>query len=85
MVEVPTLEETKEGKLRGGFSLIATPDLTRSSLHNENCNCNCSCPPPDTNTNCNCSCTTTQPPTVSSTPTSSGSSTNLSFGGSWLF
>lgn len=78
-IEIPALEASKEGLLKGGFgSYSATTADTATG--NANCNCNCSCTS-NGNCNCNCGCTTTP------TPTSKVKSpiNPLGFNGSFLF
>lgn len=91
-LEIPALEVSQEGQLRGGFNAFGV-DSTEDVINNDNCNCNCSCGH-NGNCNCNCGCTTnkncftctpsaTAKPTTSSQPTGVASA-NVLFGSSIL-
>ena len=87
-LEIPALEVSQEGQLRGGFNAFAVAPAADVS-YNDNCNCSCG-----HNGNCNCGCTTnkncftctpsaTAKPTRSSQPTGVASA-NVLFGSSIL-
>ena len=91
-LEIPALEVSQEGQLRGGFNAFGV-DSNEDVINNDNCNCNCSCGH-NGNCNCNCGCTTnkncftctpsaTAKPTTSSQPTGVASA-NVLFGSSIL-
>lgn len=82
------LEESKEGKLLGGFAAIVTSTGNNCECNGNNCNCNPSCDPPNNcmcnGNNCNCpsyssssSDSNTDGGTTTSSPSSSGSTFGL--------
>lgn len=79
-LEIPSLEVSQEGQLRGGFNAFGvTP--TAYARYNENCNCNCSCNG-NVNCDCNCGCTInkncfTCTPSVTANPTTSSQPTGV--------
>lgn len=91
-LEIPALEVSQEGQLRGGFNAFGVAPAS-DAMYNENCNCNCSCNG-NGNCDCNCNCSSnknchtctpsaTAKPTTSPQPTGVASATVL-FGSSFL-
>ena len=79
-LEIPALEVSQEGQLRGGFNAFAVAPAADVS-YNDNCNCNCSCTG-NGNCNCNCSCTSNKncdgcTPSVTAQPTTSPQPTGI--------
>ena len=71
------LEESKEGKLRGGFAAIVASTGNNCMCNGNNCDCNTSCNPPN---NCmcdgnNCSCSSSSSPSSSNSNTGGGTRT----------
>ena len=67
-MEIPALEATIEGKLKGGFSALnaGLPELYGGA--NGNCDCDCTTNDCPANSNCNCHCTTNRCPPPTSAP-----------------
>ena len=78
LVDVPRMEEDREGLLRGGFTMLsASSPIGRSGsngncdcntgdcLGNDNCSCNAGCA---RNENCNCNCKGTKAPEPTDPP-----------------
>lgn len=74
------LEESKEGKLLGGFAAIIASTGNNCMCNGNNCDCNTSCDPPNNcmcnGNNCNCSSSSSSSSSSSDSNTGGGTTTS---------
>lgn len=71
-IEIPQIEQDKEGHLKGGFTGITVPGIdlfAHNGVCDNGCRGRCGCPEEDTNDRCRDHCDSVCPPTGPTDPT----------------